>query len=231
MLYYKLGELPAKLPESLEVQRTGIVTKMVTLVTDENGIEETIEREETFTEVFTEVISPPYSEEDITLSGYKPVPDQPEYDPIWHRCVWGGKEWKLIASKKAIHREVKWIRIRKHRNFLLTITDDLIRQFMENNESVSEEWASYRSALRDIPNTYETGNIDDVDAVVWPDAPSQFNQTLYEDLLNTINDDSVSENIRSNTQIKYDLLIAVKWHQLKNYENGIEDSTLNEYIN
>jgi hypothetical protein len=156
---------------------------------------------------------------------------QPEYDPVWQICVWGETEWKLVPTKKAIHREVKWVRIRNRRNFLLTTTDDLIRQFMENNESISEEWASYRNALRDIPNTYETGDIDDADTVVWPVAPSQFNQTLYEDLLSTINDTSASEDLRTNPQIKYDLLIAVKWRQLKNYENGVEDSALNEYIN
>lgn len=164
--------------------------------------------------------------EDITSSFEKP-----EYDPIWHKCVWIDNQWQLLLSKKAIHREVKWIRIRNRRNFLLTTTDDLIRQFMENNESVSEEWTSYRKALRDIPNTYDIGDINDPDTVVWPDAPSEFNRELYEDLLNTINDFSVSENLRSNTQMKYNMLIAVKWRQLKNYENGVEDSALNDHIN
>src|SRR6056300_102309 len=172
MLYYKLGELPAKLPESLEVQRTGIVTKMVTLVTDENGIEETIEREETFREVFTEVISPPYSEDDIALSGYKPVPDQPEYDSIWQKCVWQKNNWLIVSSDAAIERENAWLDIRKVREGILDSTDYIVDEYSTMSEEDVQAWKDYRQALRDITQ-YSTGEIEDWKTAIWPNNPYQ----------------------------------------------------------
>jgi hypothetical protein len=173
MLYYKLGELPAELPESLEVPRSRDVTKMVTLVTDENGIEETIEREETFTEVFTEVVSPPYSDDDITLAGYKLAPEKPEYDPVWQKCVWVQNEWILSSSAAAVEREDAWINILKSRQELLDSTDYIVDEYNNMPEEDVQAWKDYRQALRDITQ-YHTGEIDDYLDVIVFEEPSHY---------------------------------------------------------
>jgi len=172
MLYYKLGELPAELPESLEVPRSRDVTKMVTLVTDENGTEETIEREETFTEVFTEVVAPPYSDDDIALSGYTLAPDKPEYDPILQKCVWQKNNWLIVSSDAAIERENAWLDIRKVRQGILDSTDYIVDEYNNMSEEDVQAWKDYRQSLRDITQ-HRTGEIDDWKMVTWPDSPYQ----------------------------------------------------------
>ena len=170
------------------------------------------------------------TEEEFKGLGYSIAPDQPEYDSVWHKCVWGGSEWKLTPSKKAIHREVKWVRIRNRRNHILNVTDEIIRQHVENNQSIPNEWVEYRNALRNLPNVYETGEINDADLVIFPVMPQQFEQPLYKELYDKLDDESVIEALRINRNTLYQNLLDIKWKQLRNIENQISDTELDERV-
>lgn len=170
------------------------------------------------------------AEEEFKGLGYSIAPDQPEYDPVWHKCVWIDNQWQLLPSKKAIHREVKWVRIRNRRNHLLNTTDEIIRQHIEDNQQIPSEWVEYRNALRNIPNVYETGEIDDVDLVAFPEMPHQFEQPLYKELYDKLNDENVIEALRINRNTLYQNLLDVKWKQLRNIENEISDSELDAQV-
>ena len=229
------------------VEHSGIFTVNREVLTEEVHPSytwvDTVETSDTQSEIFVpehtsqiyelRELEVPYNElteQEIKNLGYTLVPDQPEYDPIWHKCVWVGHQWLTVPSKKAIHREVKWVRIRNRRNHLLNTTDEIIRQHIEDNQQIPSEWVEYRNALRNIPNVYETGEIDDADLVVFPEMPHQFEQPLYKELYDKLNDENVIEALRINRNTLYQNLLDVKWKQLRNIENQISDSELDAQV-
>lgn len=71
------------------------------------------------------------------------------------------------------------IAIRK-RNDLLTECDWVVLRAFEKNESVPQEWADYRQALRDITSVYT-----DPADIVWPTPPEQNNSLIqYMEFIN-----------------------------------------------
>lgn len=170
------------------------------------------------------------SEQQLEQANYYALPDQPEHDLVREKCIWRNGKWLTVPSKKAIHREVKWIRIRNRRNHLLNTTDEIMRQHIEDNQQLPSEWVEYRNALRNIPNVYETGEIDDADLVVFPAMPHQFEEPLYKDLYNKLNDENVIEVLRVNRNTLYQNLLGIKWKQLRNIENEISDSELDAQV-
>ena len=62
--------------------------------------------------------------------------------------------------------EVKWDRIRTKRNQLLGESDYIILADAPVDETQKQEWTTYRQALRDIPQDYDSPN-----EVVYPDKP------------------------------------------------------------
>ena len=65
---------------------------------------------------------------------------------------------EIIASK--------WKGIRNLRDALLKETDWVIVKATETGVAVSDEWKTYRQALRDVPTQ------SDVDNITWPTKPS-----------------------------------------------------------
>ena len=62
--------------------------------------------------------------------------------------------------------EVKWDRIRTKRNQLLGESDYIILADAPVDGTQKQEWTTYRQALRDIPQDYDSPN-----EVVYPDKP------------------------------------------------------------
>ena len=64
--------------------------------------------------------------------------------------------------------EIKMRDVRVYRNYLLTECDWVVVNAQELGTTVSDEWKTYRQALRDITKTSATS----MDDVVWPTKPS-----------------------------------------------------------
>lgn len=76
-----------------------------------------------------------------------------------------------VVDKPIQDREVyqPTLTVRQHRNFLLAESD--WTQFPDSplSDAKKAEWATYRQALRDIPETYsDTTSLDDI---IWPTKP------------------------------------------------------------
>ena len=69
-------------------------------------------------------------------------------------------------SDAEIEAKMMWKKIRKERNQLLGESDYLILADAPIDETQKQEWATYRQALRDIPQDY-----DNPDEVVYPTKP------------------------------------------------------------
>jgi hypothetical protein len=70
-----------------------------------------------------------------------------------------------IWSEKAFDRAIA--KLRDDRNNKISRSDYLAL----SDQSLSQEWADYRQALRDLTQGLET--VEDVGAVVWPSEPSE----------------------------------------------------------
>ena len=66
-----------------------------------------------------------------------------------------------------LHPDLKWIEIRKYRDYLIAQTDWTQMPDSPLSTEKKAEFADYRQALRDIPQN--VGNPDDV---VWPTKPT-----------------------------------------------------------
>ena len=62
--------------------------------------------------------------------------------------------------------DIKWIRVRNSRNRLLSETDWVVTKASETGVAVSDDWKTYRQALRDVPSQSDPDNI------TWPTKPS-----------------------------------------------------------
>tara|TARA_R100000231_G_scaffold139464_1_gene120789 strand:+ start:697 stop:978 length:282 start_codon:yes stop_codon:yes gene_type:complete len=60
----------------------------------------------------------------------------------------------------------KWASIRRKRNQLLSESDWIVTKASETGVAVSDEWKTYRQALRDVPTQSDPDNI------TWPTKPS-----------------------------------------------------------
>lgn len=76
---------------------------------------------------------------------------------------------ELAKLTPVVHDDfINWHEIRIQRNILLSQSD--YTQMPDYNGSKKTEWATYRQALRDLPNTYSTANM--VSQITWPTPPS-----------------------------------------------------------
>lgn len=60
----------------------------------------------------------------------------------------------------------KWVMVREERNIKLQETDWVVTKASETGVAVSNEWKTYRQALRDVPTQSDPDNI------TWPTKPS-----------------------------------------------------------
>lgn len=171
MLYsYKKG-IPKQLPETITIQE--IVFEEVThdVVTDENGIEETITVTEALGKNVETVLSAPFTEEQLSKAGYVLAPEKPVQDAFTD-VTWGGTNWVIQLSDAAKLRDKMWENILKTRQDLLYSTDHLVYEYTNMPEENVQLWKAYRQSLRDITQ-YRTGKIDDWELVVLPKSPYQ----------------------------------------------------------
>ena len=62
--------------------------------------------------------------------------------------------------------DIKWLQVRNERNSLLSETDWVVTKASETGVAVSDDWKTYRQALRDVPSQSDPDNI------TWPTRPS-----------------------------------------------------------
>jgi len=60
----------------------------------------------------------------------------------------------------------KWVEVRGQRDSLLTKSDWVVAKASETGVAVSDDWKTYRQALRDVPTQSDPDNI------TWPTKPS-----------------------------------------------------------
>tara|TARA_S200000501_G_scaffold305344_1_gene293682 strand:- start:101 stop:382 length:282 start_codon:yes stop_codon:yes gene_type:complete len=60
----------------------------------------------------------------------------------------------------------KWVEVRAKRNSKLQETDWVVTKASETGVAVSDDWKTYRQALRDVPTQSDPDNI------TWPTKPS-----------------------------------------------------------
>ena len=60
----------------------------------------------------------------------------------------------------------KWQHVRSQRNYKLSETDWVVTKSLETGVSISNDWKTYRQALRDVPTQSDPDNI------TWPTKPS-----------------------------------------------------------
>ena len=76
--------------------------------------------------------------------------------------------WKQIEDLQAsLKVDLPLEELRFERNFLLTETDWVVAKSIETGTSISDEWKTYRQALRDITKTATS-----LDDATWPTKPS-----------------------------------------------------------
>ncbi len=73
--------------------------------------------------------------------------------------------------------DLKLFLLRKERNRLLKITDIyMIQDYPHSSADKKNEWVNYRKALRDLPSTVTTININstytEISGFTWPVSPS-----------------------------------------------------------
>ena len=78
-------------------------------------------------------------------------------------------EIKDLETRKAAapsETDIKWLQVRNERNSLLSETDRVVTKASETGVAVSDDWKTYRQALRDVPSQSDPDNI------TWPTRPS-----------------------------------------------------------
>ena len=79
------------------------------------------------------------------------------------------EEISVIEAEKAAapsETDIKWMQVRNERNRLLSETDWVTTRASETGIAVSDDWKTYRQALRDVPTQ------SDPDKITWPTKPS-----------------------------------------------------------
>ena len=78
-------------------------------------------------------------------------------------------EIKDLETRKAAapsETDIKWLQVRNERNSLLSETDWVVTKASETGVAVSDDWKTYRQALRDVPSQSDPDNI------TWPTKPN-----------------------------------------------------------
>lgn len=75
-------------------------------------------------------------------------------------------ELKASDPSESERTAQKWLEIRALRNSKLQETDWVVAKASETGVAVSDDWKTYRQALRDVPTQ------SDVDNITWPTKPN-----------------------------------------------------------
>lgn len=117
------------------------------------------------------VDSSAYTDEQIADSGWVEAPLVPQIDVTTHKISWNetDAQWDTLPLSEdeiAQTLALAWSGVRHERDTYLNETDFIVLKSYESGTSVPTDWATYRQALRDLPNTYATPN-----DVVFPTKP------------------------------------------------------------
>jgi len=151
-LYYKINTEPQELPEYIDV-RTETINSVGDV--DEHGIAEV-----DLTVTYETIASSNATEQQIENSGWILAPIKPE-ESDFVTVNWDGSNWVTEDSEAAKLRTEMWQAIRLARNEFLTKSDSLVQNYIDNNQDIPQDLIDYRQQLRDLPQGYETGLIDD----------------------------------------------------------------------
>jgi hypothetical protein len=128
----------------------------------------------------TQVQATGADKEALLRSGWYPVvsvkPDSMNYKTeVWESQTYEIKEdhvvWTLVKRSKTqeeldAEAAERWRLWRIERNFRLAETDWVIIKYLEAGQAVPEAWATYRQALRDLPQNAQFDGDD------WPVKPA-----------------------------------------------------------
>lgn len=158
-LYYNINVKPQELPQYIDV-RTEIINSVGDV--DEHGIAEV-----DLTVTHDTIASSDATEQQIENSGWMLAPIKPE-ETDFIEYKWNGSGWTEIETEASKLRTVKWKDIRQARNIRIADTDHIIQGFIDTQTEIPQDIKDYRQSLRDLPQTYETGEIDDWTNVEFP---------------------------------------------------------------
>jgi hypothetical protein len=174
MLYSYKGNYPQELPETIVVFETVFDEVTHDVVTDENGFEEIITKTEIVGNNVNVEYTAPFSEELLARAGYVLVSDKPE-DTDFIVYTWGRSGWVAEDSEAAKLRAEMWAQIRHIRDLRLNSFDGYVQKYIDSNDDIPQDLIDCRTQLRNIPQTYITGEINDWENVIWPDYAEEEN--------------------------------------------------------
>ena len=105
-----------------------------------------------------------FTEEEIVDAGFTGPYERPEYDEEIETQSWDSELGDWITTQ--IPDEVFWERLRAQRNYMLASSDWSQLSDAPLSSSKKTDWATYRQALRDLPE-----NTEDPKEVTWPLQP------------------------------------------------------------
>lgn len=115
-----------------------------------------------------------FTTEEIADAGYVLASDPPSYNTSTQRLTWDS-DWSvqnLDSAELSTIESQNWVSIREERDDLLQESDIKVLREIEDIEEISQELKTYRTTLRNIPQSYS--NSEDV---VWPDKPWLIEET------------------------------------------------------
>ena len=112
----------------------------------------------------TRTDSSSFTAEEISNAGFTGPYERPEYDEEIETQSWNFESKKWVTTP--IPDEVFLDRLRNQRNYKLLISDWSQLSDAPLTSSQKTAWATYRQALRDIPE-----NTEDPKNVTWPSQP------------------------------------------------------------
>lgn len=86
---------------------------------------------------------------------------------VWHSEGPYPTDQEIAAKTSELEAAEPLTLLRIERNDKLTESDWVVIKATETNTEISQSWKTYRQALRDITQSYQS-----LDSVVWPTMPS-----------------------------------------------------------
>jgi hypothetical protein len=86
---------------------------------------------------------------------------------VWHSEGPYPTDQEIAAKTSELEAAEPLALLRIERNDKLTESDWVVIKATETNTEISQSWKTYRQALRDITQSYQS-----LDSVVWPTMPS-----------------------------------------------------------
>jgi len=112
----------------------------------------------------TRTDSSSFTAEEISNAGFTGPYTKPEFDPEIETQEWNSELLNWVTT--TIPDEVFWERLRDERLIKLVVSDPTQLPDVPLTSSQKTAWATYRQALRDLPE-----NTEDPKNITWPSQP------------------------------------------------------------